>query len=283
MGRVPTRVDQFPATVQRSSRYDRARATVRALVPEFHLFADRADKGQRAIDFFHRVYVSWARLEQLGIDAELLKLADEPLVRALAARQKRHKASIYDQLPAPYRASNDAKGAFVGCEIKNNSEFEKDYMKQGKIEGVKSPEDYSILTIDYNPTGSKHAESVKTILMVDTEKTLSDLMCAPLFRDREDAGETSLEFFERVYGSKDHLETVGYYAHNLMKHDRQLYRNLSVHQSRLKQSLGDLLPLLPGAQGPKRYSVEQLVEAAERKRAKERRRYLERRASFAPR
>ena len=81
------------------TRYDRARRHIGNILPEFRLFRERSQESERAYDFYRRIYRSRARLEQLGVFADLIKEADSALYQALAAYQYRRERSLSDLLP----------------------------------------------------------------------------------------------------------------------------------------------------------------------------------------
>ncbi|WP_374575035.1 hypothetical protein [Phenylobacterium sp.] len=73
-----------------------------------------------------------------------------------------------------------------------------------------------------------------------------------LFQSRSNKKERAIEFFTRVYGTKDELVERQFYADDLLRRDAPLYRALANHQHRSGATVLDLLPSRHGQLGPGR-------------------------------
>lgn len=129
-----------------------------------------------------------------------------------------------------------------------------------------------VLALGNIAVGKGNNFDIPKVFAISTVKSFEDLLRSPLYVDRENSSETAIEFFERVYGGSEFLLSIGFYAHNLLRVDPRLYKNLAMYQNRRGQLLGELIPMLPEAKGRPRLSDEEFAASALREALKRRER-----------
>ncbi|NBW09077.1 MAG: hypothetical protein EBR82_13745 [Caulobacteraceae bacterium] len=102
-------------------------------------------------------------------------------------------------------------------------------------------------------SSSQYEEAVRRILdsvdRIQVEhhvvRAADALAAIPLFEARTDSRQTAIAFFSTHYGEL--IEQGLIFADDLRRHDRRLYRALSVHAANRGQRLSGLVPVRPAA------------------------------------